>query len=210
MFSRMLKLLDEVRRRYDLSSQEVAIHAAAPCAVPVKEAMIEWWGPIILEYYGATEGHGLTACDTAEWLTHRGTVGRVVAGELQVLDEDMQPVATGTPGTLWFKTASEFEYFKDPERTAEARSLDGTMSTVGDIGYIDEEGFVYLTDRRTFIIISGGVNIYPQECENLLITIPRSPTRQCSVCPTRTSAKRSRRWCSRCPAYDRPRISPRN
>jgi long-chain acyl-CoA synthetase len=114
-------LSDEIRRCYDLSSQEVAIHAAAPCAVPVKEEMIEWWGPIILEYYGATEGHGLTACDTAEWLTHRGTVGRVVAGELHVLDEAMQPVATGTPGTLWFKTASEFEYFKDPKRTAEAR-----------------------------------------------------------------------------------------
>jgi long-chain acyl-CoA synthetase len=172
MFSRMLKLSDQVRRGYDLSSQEVAIHAAAPCAAPVKEEMIEWWGPIILEYYGATEGHGLTACDTAEWLTHRGTVGRVVAGELHVLDEDMQPVATGTPGTLWFKTASEFEYFKDPERTAEARSPDGTMSTVGDVGYVDEEGYVYLTDRRTFMIISGGVNIYPQECENLLITHP--------------------------------------
>jgi long-chain acyl-CoA synthetase len=132
--------------------------------------MIEW-----LEYYGATEGHGLTACDTAEWLTHRGTVGRVVAGELHELDEDMQPVATGTPGTLWFKTASEFEYFKDPERSAEARSPDGTMSTVGDVGYVgyvDEEGYVYLTDRRTFMVISGGVNIYPQECENLLITHP--------------------------------------
>jgi long-chain acyl-CoA synthetase len=172
MFSRMLKLPDEVRCRYDLSSLEIAIHAAAPCPVPVKEQMIEWWGPIILEYYAATEGHGLSLCDSAEWLAHRGTVGRVLLGELHVLDDAMQPVPTGTPGTLWFKTASPFEYFKDSEKTAEARSQDGTMSTVGDIGYVDEDGYVYLTDRRTFMIISGGVNIYPQECENLLITHP--------------------------------------
>src|SRR6266436_2176219 len=173
MFSRMLKLPDEVRRRYDLSSQEIAIHAAAPCPVPVKEQMIAWWGPIIFEYYGATEGHGLTACDSAEWLAHRGTVGRVLLGALHVLDEDMKPVPVGTSGTLWFKTASPFEYFKDPVSTNEARSPDGTMSTVGDVGYVDEEGYVYLTDRRTFMIISGGVNIYPQECENLLISHPK-------------------------------------
>ena len=172
MFSRMLKLPDEVHRRYDVSSLEVAIHAAAPCPVPVKEQMIEWWGPIVLEYYAATEGHGLTACDSAEWLAHRGTVGRVLLGELHVLDEDMQPVPAGTPGTLWFKTASPFEYFNDPVKTNEARSQDGTMSTVGDVGHVDEEGYVYLTDRRTFMIISGGVNIYPQECESLLITHP--------------------------------------
>ena len=172
MFPRMLKLPDEVRRRCDVSLLEVAIHAAAPCPVPVKEQMIEWWGPIILEYYAATEGHGLTACDSAEWLAHRGTVGRVLLGELHVLDEDMQPVPAGTPGTLWFKTASPFEYFNDPVKTNEARSQDGTMSTVGDVGHVDEEGYVYLTDRRTFMIISGGVNIYPQECENLLITHP--------------------------------------
>jgi long-chain acyl-CoA synthetase len=173
MFSRMLKLTDEMRRRYDVSSLEIVIHAAAPCPVPVKEQMIEWWGPIIFEYYATTEGNGFAACDTAEWLAHRGTVGRVLLGELHVLDEDMQPVATGTAGTLWFKTASPFEYFKDPEKTAEVRSPDGTMSTVGDVGYVDEDGYVYLTDRRTFMIISGGVNIYPQECENLLITHPK-------------------------------------
>jgi long-chain acyl-CoA synthetase len=146
--------------------------AAAPCPVPVTEQMIAWWGPIILEYYAATEGHGLIACDSAEWLAHRGTVGRILLGELHVLDEDMQPVSAGTPGTLWFMTASPFEYFKDADKTAEARSPDGTMSTVGDVGYVDEDGHVYLTDRRTFMIISGGVNIYPQECENLLITRP--------------------------------------
>jgi long-chain acyl-CoA synthetase len=173
MFSRMLKLPDETRRRHDVSSLEIAIHAAAPCPVPVKEQMIDWWGPIIHEYYGATEGLGFTACDSAEWLAHRGTVGRVLLGELRVLDEDMRPVPTGTPGTLWFKTATPFEYFNDPAKTKQARSPDGTMSTVGDVGYVDNDGYLYLTDRRSFMIISGGVNIYPQECENLLITHPK-------------------------------------
>jgi long-chain acyl-CoA synthetase len=173
MFSRMLKLPPDRRSRYDLSSLEIAIHAAAPCPVPVKEQMIEWWGPIIEEYYGATEGLGFTACNSAEWLAHRGTVGRVLLGELHVLDEAMNPVPTGTSGTLWFKTASAFEYFNDPARTREARSPDGSMSTVGDVGYVDEDGYLYLTDRRSFMIISGGVNIYPQECENLLITHPK-------------------------------------
>jgi long-chain acyl-CoA synthetase len=172
MFSRMLKLPKDVRRRYDVSSLEVAIHAAAPCPEPVKEQMIAWWGPIIYEYYSATEGLCFVACDSAEWLAHRGTVGRVLLGELHVLDEAMQPLPTGLPGTLWFKTASPFEYYKDPVKTQEVRSQDGTLSTVGDVGYVDEDGYLYLTDRRTFMIISGGVNIYPQECENLLITHP--------------------------------------
>jgi long-chain acyl-CoA synthetase len=173
MFSRMLKLPPEVRKRYDVSSLEIAIHAAAPCPTPVKERMIEWWGPIIQEYYGATEGLGFAACDSHEWLAHRGTVGRVLLGELHVLDEEMREVPVGTPGTLWFKTATPFEYFKDPVKTKEARSPDGTMSTVGDVGYVDADGYLYLTDRRSFMIISGGVNIYPQECENLLITHPK-------------------------------------
>lgn len=173
MFSRMLKLPDNVRNSYDVSSLEIAIHAAAPCPVQVKEQMIDWWGPIIHEYYGATEGLGFTACDSEEWLAHRGTVGRVLLGDLHVLDDDMNPCPTNTPGTIWFKTATEFEYFNDPERTKEDRSPDGSMSTVGDIGYIDEDNFLYLTDRATFMIVSGGVNIYPQECENLLITHPK-------------------------------------
>jgi long-chain acyl-CoA synthetase len=173
MFSRMLKLPADVRRRYDLSSLEIAVHAAAPCPVPVKEAMIAWWGPIIHEYYGATEGLGFAACDSAQWLAHKGTVGKVMFGELHVLDAQMQPCPTGTSGTLWFKTATPFEYFNDPVKTAEARSRDGTMSTVGDVGYVDDDGYLYLTDRATFMIISGGVNIYPQECENLLITHPK-------------------------------------
>jgi long-chain acyl-CoA synthetase len=173
MFSRMLKLPPEVRSRYSLKSLEIAVHAAAPCPVPVKEQMIQWWGPIIHEYYGATEGLGFTACDSAEWLAHRGTVGRVLLGDLHILDENMQPAPKGVPGEVWFKTATPFEYFNDPERTRQVRSPDGSMSTVGDVGYVDDDGFLYLTDRSTFMIISGGVNIYPQECENLLITHPQ-------------------------------------
>lgn len=173
MFSRLLKLPDEVRNRHDLSSLEIAIHAAAPCPVAVKEAMIEWWGPIIHEYYGATEGLGFAACDSHEWLAHRGTVGKIVFGELRVLDDDMQEVPNGTPGTLWFGSGAEFSYLDDPERTAEATSPDGALTTVSDIGYVDDDGFLYLTDRKTFMIISGGVNIYPQEIEDLLITHPK-------------------------------------
>jgi long-chain acyl-CoA synthetase len=173
MFSRMLKLPTAERARYGLSSLEIAIHAAAPCPVQVKEEMIRWWGPIIHEYYGATEGLGFTACNTEEWLAHRGSLGKVLLGELHILDDQMQPCATGVPGTVWFKTASPFEYFNDPQRTREATSPDGTMTTVGDVGYVDDDGFLYLTDRATFMIISGGVNIYPQECENLLITHPQ-------------------------------------
>ena len=173
MFSRMLKLPESVRRSYDLSSLEIAVHAAAPCPVMVKQQMIEWWGPIIHEYYGATEGLGFSACNTEEWLAHPGTVGKIVLGELSVLDDEMQPLPQGSPGTLWFKTATEFEYHNDAEKTAEATSPDGEMTTVGDVGYLDEDGFLFLTDRKTFMIISGGVNIYPQESEDLLIAHPK-------------------------------------
>jgi long-chain acyl-CoA synthetase len=153
MFSRMLKLPEAARHRHDLSSLEIAIHAAAPCPAAVKDDMIKWWGPIIQEYYGATEGLGFTACDSAQWLAHRGTVGKVLLGELHILDEAMQPCAVGTPGTVWFKTATPFEYFNDPNKTREARSSDGSMSTVGDVGYVDHDGFLHLTDRATFMII---------------------------------------------------------
>ena len=173
MFSRMLKLPPEARALADVRTLKIAIHAAAPCPAQVKEAMIDWWGPIIHEYYGATEGLGFTACNTPEWLAHRGSVGRVLMGDVHILDEQLQPVAKGQSGEIWFKTASPFVYFNDPERTALTRSPDGTMSTVGDMGYQDDDGFLYLTDRSTFMIISGGVNIYPQECENLLITHPK-------------------------------------
>ncbi len=173
MFSRMLKLPEEVRAAADVSSLECVVHAAAPCPVPVKQAMIDWWGPIIVEYYGATEANGFTFCTSEEWLAHQGTVGKAVLGEVVILDEDGTEPPTGTPGTIWFRGATNFEYWNDPEKTRESRDDSGTMSTVGDVGYLDEDGFLYLTDRKTYMIISGGVNIYPQETENLLVTHPK-------------------------------------
>ena len=173
MFSRLLKLPADVRTRYDLSSLETAVHAAAPCPVQVKEQMIDWWGPIIHEYYGATEGMGFTACDSAEWLAHKGTVGRVLVGELHITDDDMNECPVGTSGTIWFVPPAPIQYFNDPDKSRESSSPDGTMATVGDVGFVDDDGFLYLTDRKTFMIISGGVNIYPQETENLLITHPK-------------------------------------
>ena len=173
MFSRMLKLSEKEKTMYDLSSHKYAIHGAAPCPEKVKRQMIDWWGPIIYEYYGATEAFGFAYCNTQEWLEHPGTVGKMVSGELAVLDDDMKELPLGEPGTLWFKPTSEFEYFNDTERTSEAYSKDKKLTTVWDVGYTDGEGFLYLTDRKTFMIISGGVNIYPQECEDLLIPHPK-------------------------------------
>lgn len=172
MFSRMLKLPEDVKAAADLSSLEVVIHAAAPCPMQVKEAMIEWFGPIIHEYYGATEALGFAACNSEEWLANKGTVGKVVLGDLHILDEEGKPAPPGEPGEIWFTTASDFSYFNNDKKTREASSADGSMSTVGDVGYV-KDGFLYLTDRSTFMIISGGVNIYPQETENLLITHPK-------------------------------------
>ena len=172
MFSRLLRLPADVRERYDVSSLERIVHAAAPCPIPVKKAMIEWLGPIITEYYAATEGNGFTFCDANDWMAHPGTVGRSLVGELLILDENGQPCPTGTDGTVWFRGATAFEYFEDPVKTAENRSADGEASTVGDVGHVDDEGWLYLTDRKSYMIISGGVNIYPQETENLLSTHP--------------------------------------
>jgi acyl-CoA synthetase (AMP-forming)/AMP-acid ligase II len=172
MFIRLLRLPEEVRSRYDLSSLECIVHAAAPCPVPVKQAMIDWLGPIILEYYGATEGNGFTACTSGEWLAHSGTVGRCIMGDLFILDDSGEECPVGVDGTVWFRGATAFEYFDDPAKTAASRSADGLASTVGDVGHVDAEGFLYLTDRKTYMIISGGVNIYPQETENLLSTHP--------------------------------------
>ena len=172
MFSRLLRLPAEVRQRYDTSSLEQIVHAAAPCPVPVKQAMIDWLGPIVTEYYAATEANGFTFCDSTQWLEHPGTVGRCVLGELLILDEDGRECPVGADGTIWFKGATNFEYFGDPAKTASTRSADGSASTVGDVGHVDADGFLYLTDRKSYMIISGGVNIYPQETENLLATHP--------------------------------------
>ena len=173
MFSRLLKLPPAVREAADVTSLEVIVHAAAPCPVPVKEQMISWLGPIILEYYAATEANGFTFCDSADWLAHKGTVGRAVVGEVLILDDRGNECPAGTPGTVWFRGATNFEYFNDPAKTAASRNAAGDASTVGDIGYLDENGYLYLTDRQSYMIISGGVNIYPQETENLLITHPK-------------------------------------
>ena len=159
MFSRLLKLPDEVRAAADVSSLEVIVHAAAPCPVPVKEQMIEWFGPILLEYYGATEGNGCTFCDSEDWLAHPGTVGRSVLGKLLILDDEGRPCPAGTPGTVWFRGATDFEYFNDRARTDEDRIEGGATSTVGDVGYLDEDGYLFLTGRTAECIISGGVNI---------------------------------------------------
>ena len=175
MFTRLLKLPDEVRAAADVSSLEAVVHAAAPCPVQVKERMIEWFGPIIYEYYAATEANGLTFVTSEEWLQHKGTVGRAVLGELVIRDEDGNECPTGVPGTVWFRGATSFSYWQAPEKTAESRheTEQGIESTVGDVGYVDEDGWLFLTDRKTHMIISGGVNIYPQETENLLITHPK-------------------------------------
>jgi acyl-CoA synthetase (AMP-forming)/AMP-acid ligase II len=172
MFVKMLKLPKEVRSRYDLSSHQLAIHAAAPCPIPVKKEMIEWWGPIIQEYYAGTEGNGFCTINSEDWLTHEGSVGQSLLGEIHIVGEDGEETETGDPGTIFFADGTEFEYYNDPEKTQESRNDKG-WSTLGDVGYVDDEGFLYLTDRKAFMIISGGVNIYPQEAENLIITHPK-------------------------------------
>lgn len=172
MFVRMLKLPEEVRAKYDLSSMQYAIHAAAPCPVDVKEQMIDWWGEVIVEYYAASEGVGLTMIDSAAWLTHKGSVGPALIGELHILDDQGHELPAGETGTVYFGGNAKFSYHKEPEKTRQAYNDKG-WATTGDIGYVDEDGFLYLTDRKDFTIISGGVNIYPQEIENLLITHPK-------------------------------------
>ncbi|MEE2778145.1 MAG: AMP-binding protein [Acidobacteriota bacterium] len=171
MFVRMLKLPQDRRQRYDVSSMRFAIHAAAPCPVPVKQQMIEWWGPTLHEYYAGTEGNGSTGIDSHEWLSHPGSVGKPRNCKVHIIDDDGNELPPGKPGGIYFSGGGEFEYHNDPEKT-EASYTDRGWSTLGDIGYLDDEGYLYLTDRRAHMIIRGGVNIYPQEAENVLITHP--------------------------------------
>jgi len=171
MLIRMLRLPAEVRDRYDLSSLRFVVHAAAPCPADVKEELIDWLGPIVHEYYSASEGHGFTAIDSKDWLAHRGSVGRPLLGAVHVLREDGSEADTGESGTLWFEGGAHFRYHHDDEKTASATDALG-RATVGDIGYVDEDGFVYLTDRQANLIIAGGVNIYPQEAEDILAAHP--------------------------------------
>ncbi|MBE0617357.1 MAG: AMP-binding protein [Proteobacteria bacterium] len=172
MFIRMLKLPEEVRRRYDLWSLRVALHAAAPCPVAVKERMLEWWGMIIYEYYAGTENNGFCFIGPEEWLTHKGSVGRAALGVLHICDDDGNELGPGEKGKVYFSDGKEFSYHNDPEKTARAYNEKG-WSTIGDIGKVDEEGYLYLLEREAFVIISGGVNIYPQEAENILASHPK-------------------------------------
>lgn len=171
-FVKMLKLPDAIRARYDHSSLHTTFHAAAPCPIPVKQAMIHWWGPIISEYYAGSEGIGMTHIRSDEWLQHPGSVGKAILGVLHICDEDGKELPIGKEGLVYFDSPSAFHYHNDPEKTAESRLASGWM-TLGDVGRIDEEGYLTLTDRKSFMIISGGVNIYPQEIENRLIIHPK-------------------------------------
>ncbi|HVT26121.1 MAG TPA: AMP-binding protein [Rhizomicrobium sp.] len=174
MFVRMLKLPEDVRNKYDVSSLRTAIHAAAPCPVEVKQKMIEWWGPVLHEYYAGTEGNGFVYTNSEDWLNHPGTVGRAMVGIIHICDDQGKEVATGEEGIIYFEGDNQFEYHNDPKKTKESRHPEhDNWSTLGDVGKIDEDRFLYLTDRKAFMIISGGVNIYPQEAENLLIQHPK-------------------------------------
>ncbi len=173
MFVRMLKLPEETRARYDVSSLQCVIHAAAPCPVPVKEQMIGWFGPVIHEYYAGTEGNGFVYCNSDMWLAHEGTVGMPINCTLHICGDDGEELPQGEAGTIYFEGGASFEYHNDPEKTRGSRHPSQPWSTLGDVGYLDADGFLYLTDRKAYMIISGGVNIYPQEAENLLVTHPK-------------------------------------
>jgi acyl-CoA synthetase (AMP-forming)/AMP-acid ligase II len=174
MFIRMLKLDESIRTKYDVSSLKAVIHAAAPCPAPTKKAMIDWFGPIIHEYYAGTEGNGFVYCNSDMWLKHPGTVGTPIQGVVHICDEEGNEVPVGESGTVFFEGGGSFEYHNDPEKTKSSRDPKGRgWSTLGDVGYLDEDNFLYLTDRKAFMIISGGVNIYPQESENILVNHPK-------------------------------------
>ena len=170
-FVRMLKLSQEERTGYDLSSHKRALHAAAPCPVPVKQEMIEWWGPIVNEYYAGSESIGMTMIHSEQWLQYPGSVGKAIHGVLHVCGPDGEEVPAGEDGLIFYENDILPKYHNDPEKTAEAMHPKGWM-TLGDIGHVNEEGYLFLTDRKSHMIISGGVNIYPQEIENLLVTHP--------------------------------------
>jgi fatty-acyl-CoA synthase len=171
MFVRLLKLPPEIRSKYDLSSMTSVIHAAAPCPVDIKHRMIDWWGPIINEYYSGTENNGFTAITSAEWLAHEGSVGRSKLGVPHICDADGKELPVGEEGEIYFENGHQFAYHNDPVKTAEATHENG-WTTLGDIGRLDDDGYLYLTDRKSFVIISGGVNVYPQEAENALLSHP--------------------------------------
>jgi long-chain acyl-CoA synthetase len=173
MFIRLLRLNEEERNRHELGSLEKVIHAAAPCPVPIKRQMIEWLGPVIHEYYAGSEGNLFVKIDSEEWLAHPGSVGRAVLGTIRICSDEGDELPVGETGAIYVEGGRPFEYHNDAEKTASSRNpKHPDWTTMGDIGRVDEEGFLYLSDRKHFMIISGGVNIYPQEVEDLLITHP--------------------------------------
>ncbi len=167
MLGRLLKLPDAVKRQYQLGSHRVAIHAAAPCPVPVKQGMLDWWGDILLEYYAGSEGCGTTLIDSAQWRDKPGSVGKAISGQLHIVDDHGAELPVGEVGRVYFSGGGAFRYLNDDAKTQEAINERG-WATYGDIGYVDADGFLYLSDRRADLILSGGVNIYPQEIENAL------------------------------------------
>ncbi|WP_281189840.1 AMP-binding protein [Millisia brevis] len=171
MMIRILKLPAAQRSGYDLSSLRTLVHAAAPCPAEVKRELIDWLGPIVREYYSATENYLFTELDANEWLAHPGSVGRPVAGTPRILDDEGVELPVGTTGTIWSQNGPAFEYLNDPDKTAQAHNSVG-WTTVGDLGYVDADGYLYLSDRRSDLVLSGGVNIYPQEAENVLVGSP--------------------------------------
>jgi long-chain acyl-CoA synthetase len=171
MMQRLLRLPDRDRNGHDLSSLRTVVHAAAPCPVDLKRQFIDWFGPIVWEYYAGSEGNGYFAIDAAGWLAHPGSVGRAMYGTPHVLDDDGLELPAGEIGTVWFEGTAAFAYHNDPEKTAGAFN-DSGWSTLGDVGHLDPDGYLYLSDRRVDLIIAGGVNIYPQEIENVLTAHP--------------------------------------
>ncbi len=171
MFVRMLALPEIVRAQYDLSSHTRAIHAAAPCPIHVKERMIAWWGPILVEYYAGSERIGTTLIESAAWLAHKGSVGRAIYGTIHILDEDGNDLPPGEVGGIWFEGTGGFAYHNDPEKTRASYNARG-FATLGDLGFLDAEGYLYLSDRRSDLIISAGANVYPAEIESVLLEHP--------------------------------------
>jgi acyl-CoA synthetase (AMP-forming)/AMP-acid ligase II len=174
MFVRMLKLEEEERQRYDVSSMQVAVHAAAPCPVEVKQQMMDWWGPVLWEYYAGTELNGFCLVKPEDWLARPGTVGQPLIGEIHILDEEGDEVPPGEEGTIYFGGGPPYEYHNAPDKTESSKDPKGHgWTTLGDVGYLDDDGWLFLTDRKAFMIISGGVNIYPQEIEDCLVMHPK-------------------------------------
>ena len=208
MFTRMLKLPESVRNSYDLSSLQRVMHAAAPCPVEIKKQMIDWWGPIVDEYYASSEAIGSTLITAEDWLAHPGSVGKPMFGAAAHPRRGRQRTAAGAGRRDLLRGRLDFEYLNDPAKTASSRDEHG-WKTVGDIGYLDEDGYLYLTDRRHHMIISGGVNIYPQEAENLLVTHPEGDGRR-GVRRTRRrdGPGASRVWCRPSIPPTPPRNSP--